>query len=82
MLNFTNILDGISSIDGETTLESVRQISNSMGTVINNKDYVINSSAVSQLVYFFYFFFNNIILYCLTRLLTKHFRCPGKQKVI
>ena len=48
MLNFTNILDGISSINGETTLESVRQISNSMGTVINNKDYVINSSAVSQ----------------------------------
>ena len=30
--------------------------------------------------FFFRFFFNNIILYCLTRLLTKHLRCPGKQK--
>ena len=29
---------------------------------------------------FFRVFFNNIILYCLTRLLTKHLRCPGKQK--
>lgn len=28
------------------------------------------------------FFFNNIILYCLTRLLTKHLRCPGKHKII
>jgi hypothetical protein len=28
---------------------------------------------------FFNIFFNNIILYCLTRLLTKHLRCPGKQ---
>ena len=25
-------------------------------------------------------FFNNIILYCLTRLLTKHLRSPGNQK--
>ena len=25
-------------------------------------------------------FFFSIILYCLTRLLTKHLRCPGKQK--
>ena len=30
--------------------------------------------------FFFLLFFNNIILYCLTHLLTKHLRCPGKQK--
>jgi hypothetical protein len=29
---------------------------------------------------FFVFLFFFIILYCLTRLLTKHLRCPGKQK--
>ena len=40
-------------------------------------------SLVSRIYYMrklFFFFFNNIILYCLTRLLTKHLRRLGKQK--
>jgi len=39
---------------------------------------MINLSRVTAFVLFYY----NIVLYCLTYLLTKHLRRPGKQKII
>ena len=39
---------------------------------------MINLSRVTAFVLFYY----NIVLYCLTCLLTKHLRRPGKQKII
>jgi hypothetical protein len=43
--------------------------------------YIIITFITKQwLTYMLFFCFFFIILYCLTRLLTKHLRCPGKQK--
>ncbi|CAC5378675.1 PKD1L2 [Mytilus coruscus] len=43
--NFSNTLDKVSSEMEANSITNIRQIVTSMGTVIENKDYVINSSA-------------------------------------
>ncbi|XP_071131781.1 polycystin-1-like protein 2 [Mytilus edulis] len=43
--NFSNILDKVSTEMEANSITNVRQIVTSLGTVIENKDYVINSSA-------------------------------------
>ena len=56
----------------------------SVGFPISDLDILLNVICISSEYYilFFSFFLNNIILYCLTRLLTQHLRCPGKQNII
>ncbi|CAG2242452.1 PKD1L2 [Mytilus edulis] len=43
--NFSNILDKVSTEMEANSITNIRQIVTSLGTVIENKDYVINSSA-------------------------------------